>query len=141
VSDFVLDASVALSWFVDNPVPETARKARDLILSGKTALVPALWIFEMANGFVTAGRRKVLTLVEASACCDELEILLGSSLEVALRHPKTQVRDLAASANRHSLTGYDASYLELALSENLPLVTLDKSLLAAAKKAGLPSLP
>jgi len=35
------------------------------------------------------------------------------------------------------LTVYDACYLELARREGLPLATLDKSLRAAATKAGI----
>lgn len=43
-------------------------------------------------------------------------------------------------AERHGLTIYDASYLELALRLDLPLVTADKLLIAAAQSAGLPPL-
>ncbi len=39
-------------------------------------------------------------------------------------------------ARKHRLTVYDASYLELAQRENLPLATLDQALQAAAKIAG-----
>jgi predicted nucleic acid-binding protein len=34
--------------------------------------------------------------------------------------------------SRHSLTAYDAAYLELAQRKGLPLATLDKHLIAAA---------
>lgn len=37
----------------------------------------------------------------------------------------------------YSLSSYDAAYLELALREGLPLATLDKQLIKAARKAGL----
>jgi predicted nucleic acid-binding protein len=43
-------------------------------------------------------------------------------------------------AGRHGLTLYDASYLELAFSRNLPVATLDKALRSAADVAGLPLL-
>ena len=41
-------------------------------------------------------------------------------------------------ARRHTLTVYDASYLELAMRENVPLATLDKKLAAAAEAEGVP---
>ena len=40
-------------------------------------------------------------------------------------------------ARRYSLSAYDASYLELALREGLPLATLDVGLRKAAKKIGV----
>jgi len=141
VSDFVLDASISLSWFVDNPVPDAARDVRDLLVKGRTGLVPALWLFEMANGFLTAERRQILTSLEVSACVDELEILLAGGIEVAHYSQAAQVRDLTITGRRYSLTGYDASYFALAQKERVPLLTLDRSLQAAAKKAGLPLQP
>ncbi len=40
-------------------------------------------------------------------------------------------------ARRHRLSANDACYLELALRKQRPLVTLDKDLLMAAKRAGV----
>ena len=40
-------------------------------------------------------------------------------------------------AERHDLSVYDATYLELALRMKLPLATLDRALAAAAKTAGV----
>ena len=37
----------------------------------------------------------------------------------------------------YNLSSYDASYLELAIRESIPLASLDKNLLKAAKKAGV----
>jgi len=36
-----------------------------------------------------------------------------------------------------NLSSYDAAYLELAIRESIPLASLDKNLLKAAKKAGV----
>ena len=137
MSNFVLDASVSLSWFVDDPVPIAAVEIRNLLVKGQNALVPALWAFEMANGLVTAERKRVLSSLDVSDCCDEIEILLTGSLELVADSPRNIVRILFASAHAHSLTAYDASYLELAMRRNLPLATLDKSLAAAAQREGV----
>jgi predicted nucleic acid-binding protein len=40
-------------------------------------------------------------------------------------------------ARRYKLSSYDASYLELAMRENLPLATLVEGLRRAAKQAGV----
>ncbi len=45
-----------------------------------------------------------------------------------------------ALADRHKLTVYDATYLELALRLKLPLATLDQDLRHAAKAESLPLL-
>ncbi|MEH6584399.1 MAG: type II toxin-antitoxin system VapC family toxin, partial [Halioglobus sp.] len=40
-------------------------------------------------------------------------------------------------AKAYRLSGYDAAYLELALREGLPLATLDKDLLKAARRSDI----
>ena len=44
---------------------------------------------------------------------------------------------LLVLARAYGLTGYDASYLELAVRKGLPLGTADGRLLEAARKAGV----
>ena len=46
--------------------------------------------------------------------------------------------DTAKIARSWNLSGYDASYLELALRLGVPLATLDEKLKAAATAAGVP---
>jgi predicted nucleic acid-binding protein len=41
-------------------------------------------------------------------------------------------------SRRHRLTFYDAAYLELAQREAIPLATLDKELVTAARAEGVP---
>lgn len=43
-----------------------------------------------------------------------------------------------ALANRHSLTVYDAAYLDLALREGLPMAALDSALIRAAEQSDVP---
>ena len=61
---FVLDASVALAWFLDNPQPPNATQVRQSLLGGARAMVPALWHLEFANGLAVAERRRVLSPAE-----------------------------------------------------------------------------
>jgi predicted nucleic acid-binding protein len=135
---FVLDASVALSWFVDDPVPPYAVQIRDLMAGGNKALVPGLWVLEMANGLLMAERRGKLSAAEVNQGLKHLETVVAAGIEVdPLAAPA--IRDVFVPAQAHDLTVYDAVYLELAQREGLPLATLDKRLRTAAVKAGIPA--
>ena len=132
---FVLDASVALSWFVDKPVAPDAERARQLWTNGWTARVPAIWQLEMINGFVKAERRRGLSADEVDESFLEMQRLLARS--VRLDGGLFSLEDTLMLARSFQVTSYDASYVELATREGLPLATLDKGLRAAAVKAGV----
>ena len=70
---FVLDASVALAWLIDDPVPSYATKIQERIADGEAALVPALWVLEMANGLLMAERRGKLAPSDADHGLRQLE--------------------------------------------------------------------
>jgi len=132
---FVLDASVALRWFLSDPVPAYARQVRRLMLVGARALVPALWHLEMANGLAVAERRGILSAADADQGLMEIERLLGPAIE---SDPAVvPVRQALATARAFRLSGYDAVYLDVARRERLPLATLDEDLRAAARQAGV----
>lgn len=135
---FVLDASVALAWFVDDPAPPYAVRIRDAMASGKAAVVPSLWTLEMANGLLMAERRGKLTAAEMDHGLSRLEALIAAAIEVDVLAVPT-IREPFVPARAHQLTAYDAVYLELARREGLPLATLDKTLRRAAEKAGIPT--
>ncbi len=132
---FVLDASVALRWFLDNPVPAYANRVKQLMLSGARAVVPALWHLEMANGLVVAERRGILTGRDVDESLIDLEQLSSHSVDsdTAL----ISARQALAVARPSGLSAYDAVYLDLARREQLPLATLDEGLRAAASQAGV----
>jgi predicted nucleic acid-binding protein len=132
---FVLDASVALRWFLSNPVPAYARRVRRLILDGARAVVPALWHLEMANGLTVAERRGIVTVGDADQSLTDIEGLLGQAIESdpAL----VSVQQALTTARTFKLSAYDAVYLDVARRERLPLATLDEDLRAAAAHAGV----
>jgi predicted nucleic acid-binding protein len=133
---FVLDASVALAWIVDNPVPSYAIKISDAMASGQKAVVPGLWALEMANGLLMAERRGKLVAAEVERGLRQLEVVVAGGIEIDTAAVPT-IREAFVPAYAHQLTAYDAVYLELARREGLPLATLDRSLSAAAAKAGI----
>ena len=136
MNPFVLDASVALSWFVDVPVHPYAAQLSDRLAQGRArGISPQLFPLEFGNGILVAERKKLLPQTEAGECIDKLNLLLNSSVELdAMRPP---VGELLQLARRCQLTVYDATYLELAVRHNVPIATLDKSLQAAAKLVGV----
>jgi|ERR1700688_2035499 len=137
MSTFVLDASVALAWIVDNPVPAYAIEISEVIGNGKKALVPSLWILEMANGLLMAEWRGKLTDAEVEHGLRQIEVVIaGGGIEVETVAVPT-IREALVPGRAHQLTVYDAVYLELAGREGLPLATLDKTLRTAATKAGI----
>lgn len=132
---FVLDASVALAWFVDNPVAPYATRVRKSLASDARAVVPGLWHLEMANGLAVAERRGILTPTNAKAGITVIEQLLTQTIESSAEF--ISIRQVLATAQTFELTAYDAVYLETARHERLPLATLDRKLLAAARQAGV----
>lgn len=132
---FVLDASVALAWFLDNPVADLAVQVRASLENGSHALVPALWHSEIANGFVIAERRGALTASFTDRCLDDIERLMSSVIETSAS--VISLRQAFASGRSFRLSAYDAIYLETARREHLPLATLDHALSVAAAKAGV----
>lgn len=132
---FVLDASIALSWFVDRPVAAQAERARQFLSQGWTGLIPVIWELEMINGFVKAERRQMLSNAEVDRAVFDVQALRRASIQ--LDSALVSLEETLAMARAHQLTSYDASYLELARRLGLPLATLDRDLSAAAGRAGV----
>jgi hypothetical protein len=78
---FVLDASVALRWFLDHPVPRYADRVKQSFLNGARALVPALWHLEMSNAPVVAERRAILTPADVDQAMIDLEQFVNQAVD------------------------------------------------------------
>lgn len=135
MTQFVLDASVALGWFIDQPVPAVALRVRKSLLDGAKALVPFFWHLEIANGFLVAERRKLITSDDVNRCVSEIEYLLASVIET--RGDAISIRKAISVSRSHRIAAYDAIYLDLARSERMPLATLDQKLRTTAMAAGI----
>ena len=133
---FVLDASVALAWFIDPSVAPLAARIQRFLLQGDRAIVPHLWRPEVANGFVNAHKRGVLTAVRITQAFAELDLLLAQSIENVTHD--LPIQRVVTTAQNFGLTAYDAIYLETARELQVPLATLDRRLAAATGQAGVP---
>ena len=132
---FVLDASVALAWFLDRPIAPYADHVRQLLLRGNRAVVPALWQLEVANGFIISERRGLLAPSETVEALQNLDAVIAQAMENS--QDVVSMRRALHTGRKFNLTAYDAVYLETALGQDLPLATLDRQLAAAAAKAGV----
>lgn len=133
---FVLDSSVALTWcFEDERTPATEALLKRVVETG--AIVPVLWPLEVLNALAMAERRKRVDR-------DTRHRLTGLLRELPIRVDVDSASmawtDTAALAERHQLTLYDASYLEVAHRLALPLGTLDGALRKAADSIRVPLL-
>ena len=130
---FVLDCSVAMAWVFPDEATEATGRLRDSLIDDR-AFVPSLWPVEVGSVLLAATKRGRLRADEWPAVCASLEAL---PIEIDPVSASRVWGPALALAGEHSLSVYDAMYLELALRMRLPLATLDRALAAAAQAAGL----
>jgi predicted nucleic acid-binding protein len=99
----VLDASVALRWVFQNPESDYANRVKEQLLSDYRALIPSLWILEVANGLLVAERRGVLTHTKFEHALLHLETVI---LHADLDDRKVDIRQRIAAARLYSVTSY-----------------------------------
>ncbi len=131
--DLVLDASLALQWFLEDETDRKYSLAVLASLSEKRALVPLLWFYEVGNGLLMAHRRKRISLDQVDGFLTRLKAL---PIDAAQETP-SEILEMPALAQSCSLTNYDAAYLALAMRFGLPLATTDRDLRAAATSVGV----
>lgn len=133
---FVLDNSVTMRWFFGDGKPQELAYAGKVLDAMKkaNALVPVTWGLEVANVIARAEAKGLVTEARSGAF---LEMLEGVDIEVDATTFQHAMSDTLQLARRYKLSAYDASYLELALRQGVPLATLDEDLQRAAKKAGV----
>ena len=136
MAEFILDASVAISWcFPGDPTEDTPysrRILRELIVND--AIVPEIWAFEIANSiFVSHNKRK---RINEQQVAEYLTLLKALPIRVESRPLWSNV-ELEAFARRWDLAAYDAAYLAMALQRDLPLATADGVLKEKARAAGV----
>lgn len=130
----VLDASMAVAWCFEDETTPFTEAVFDKLTSGTQAVAPALWPYEVANSLAVAERRKRIDL---SGIAQFLERLAKFPISIDPADPRRAFGQVLSLAREHALSVYDAAYLELAARLGLPLATLDRNLLTAAKAAGV----
>jgi len=134
LSQFVLDASVALCWCFEGQSTEYAEALAERLARGDEARVPGIWPLEMVNSLAMAERRKMLKPAQTDGF---LERMNGLRIHLDSAEIERIFTNVMAVARQYRLSAYDATYLELAMREELPLATMDRQLRAAAGIAGV----
>jgi predicted nucleic acid-binding protein len=133
VSAFVIDASVAAAWFLDDERNVVANELQDRSLSDGV-VAPFIWPGEMANLLLVAERRG---RIRPEQRLRALSVLRATAAEIDSAEQATFCAASTVLAARRGLSVYDALYLELALRRGLPLATFDNRLAEAARLEGV----
>lgn len=120
----VIDTSALMAVLLEEP----ERPALVAATRGAVLLAPASLPWEVGNALVATVRRRRLTRREAAAVWAAYE-------GVPLRLLDVNVREAVETAIELGLYAYDAYFLVLARSRQLPMLTLDQRLGAAAARA------
>lgn len=129
----VLDGSATLAWFYPGETTVALSELFDRVVA-RGAFVPELWKIEVASSLTLGIRRRRITIEDREEALSDLYSL---SITVDRHTGKHVWHETLAIADKHSLTVYDATYLELALRLSLPLATLDEDLRNAAQHEGV----
>lgn len=127
---FVVDNSVVMAWCFDD---EQSNYADNILgrFEKASAIVPAIWPLEVGNVLIVAERRQRLSEADSMRF---LTLLNELPIHVVQESPERMLKETVGLARELSLSTYDASYLDLAMREGLPLATQDAALLRAARK-------
>lgn len=132
----VVDASVMVALYVDEPLSASARAALlHFREAGDDLHAPDLLLVECANALWKRVGRGELDRDSAMTAITEL-----STLEDLDRHPLDDqlVPQALSLAITHSLTAYDAAYAALAVQLGGTVVSGDDRFVKRASQAGLP---
>lgn len=133
---FVVDNSVVMAWCFKNEADRFSDAVLER-LADASALVPSIWPLEVVNVLLVAERRKIIGRADAVRF---MELLMQLPIHVEHEMPVILMKDIHRLGGEFGLSGYDASYLSLALKKGLPLATKDKKLKKAASELKLPLL-
>ena len=133
---FVLDNSIVMSWCFKDETNDYA----EIVLSRltkATAVVPSIWPLEVVNVLLVAERQKRLSKSDSIRF---ITLLSQLPIVVEYERPEMMMKELLSLARANGLSSYDASYLDLAMRNGVPIATLDTKLINAAKKSDVPIL-
>lgn len=125
---YVLDTSVAVAWYLEEVFSASARVWQERLLSGKVVfVVPSLHYWEFANVLRTLVQRRELPETLAR---EIYELHMDAPLE-RVEPEEKGVLDIAL---QYGATAYDAVYISLCLSKDIPLITAEKTTTAWVTK-------
>jgi predicted nucleic acid-binding protein len=126
----VVDTSVAVAWYLTESFSTQARHWQSRMLDGNAELiVPSLHYWEFANVLRTRVRRGELDGASAAE-------IYGLHLDAPLILVEPDRASVLNIALKYDATAYDAVYLTLCLSHNIPLLTGERQTTPWVRKLG-----
>jgi predicted nucleic acid-binding protein len=121
VRSLVLDTSVAIAWYLPETFRAAARVWQSRLLDARVRLVvPGLHYWEFGNVLRTYVMRSELDV-------DLAEQIWALHLEAPLEVAEPERAEVLATALEHGATVYDAVYIALGRSLDLPLLTAERT--------------
>ena len=127
---FIADASVGVAWAVPSQASNATDDLLDQVAAGTPLIAPTLWPFEVANSLLVLLRRKKILAPERDRALGALARL---PLVLDDEGPRLALGRISTLAIEHGLSVYDATYLELAIRQKLPLASRDEALCQGAQ--------
>ena len=132
MSDFVVDASVAVKWLVrEAHSVEALALATSWAAAGITLVAPYLITAEVSNAL---HKRVLSEELSVAAASRQIELLLASGVELT-ETPSLHVRALELASEFDQRAAYDAHYLALAEELDCEFWTADARFYRAAPTA------
>ena len=132
---FVLDASLAIEWFLPGRGSRSSYVEGILERIGAEKLlptVPDLWHYEVGSVLIAAKRDKRISAARLKASQLAIRELRLETLVVEL-----DAAELIDLSQRYHLQGYDVVYFELARRLTMPIASLDGGIKTACDVFGV----
>lgn len=120
--DIVIDTSALIAVIVDEP----ERSKIIELTTGSTLIGPGSIPWEIGNAFSAMFKRHRLTLDDAQKGLSIFE-------SIPLRYIKPDFANSVAISKQTNMYAYDAYFIDCAIRQKAPLLTLDRKLIAAAQ--------
>ncbi len=125
----VIDTSALIAVITNEPHKEKIIRAT----INSELLAPPSVHWEIANAFSAMFKQKRISLENSLKCIDEFK-------SIPLRYYEVSLKNTLDISFKHNIYAYDAFLIACSLSNNAPLLTLDKNLFKKAKEAGIKPL-
>lgn len=131
---FVVDNSVVMSWCFRD---ESSKYADKILYSLEQyeAITPSIWPLEVGNVLLVAERRGRLTKADNIRF---LSLINDLPITVQQETADRMLKEILSLARECHISSYDASYLDLAMKNGLPIATQDSGLKKAANQCKVP---
>ena len=125
----VIDTSVVVAVLINEKHKERLIE----LTKGADLVAPSSLHWEVGNAFSALLKKKRITLEQAYRA-------LAAYAGIAIRFYEVSLKEALSLCMKVNLYAYDAYFIACALRLKSPLLSLDKDLLAAAAKSGVPTI-